>query len=224
MTMLRVFFDEFSENSRNDFSQEWKSKTGVIINDQALSSFFACQVYPSISFDDGEDEYNIPDDSLRGRNFADIFFALGLPDLDFQKPNYKAELISDEYRIGWALWYRDVKVARHAVFEIGDDEHHVRIDIKDCFNGDPLGAQIDQIIIWDKTHRHKIPLNISEDFDFSYAEDIIGTVNIVTQALDNGDDTQAHSAFKDMHRIINEVRLTMSNRDRVKWNATHNTP
>ncbi len=225
MSLLRIFFDEFSENSGNDFSQEWKSKTGVMINDQPLSSFFACQVYPSISFDDGEDEDNIPDDSLRGRNFADIFFELGLPELDFQKLNYKKEIISDEYPIGWALWHRDIKVARHAIFEIGDDEHHVRIDIKDCFNGDPLDAQIDQIVIWDKKHRYTLPLNAYGDSIRPYTEeDVIGTVDIATQALSNGDDRQAYEAFKDLHRIIDEWRLIMPNNDKDKLSVTHKTP
>lgn len=221
--MLRKFFENFQGNCRNDFPQEWKSKTNVVINDQPLSSFFACHVYPSISFDECEDEDNIPDDSLRGRNFADIFLKLGLSELDFYKSDYKKEIISDKYSIGWALWYRDAKVSRHAVFEIGDDEHHVRIDIKDCFNGDPLGAQIDQIIIWDKKYRYILPLNAYGNYMHPYTEeDVIGTVDIATQALSNGDDGQAYDAFKELHRIIDEALVLMPSPDHVKGNMTHN--
>ena len=187
--------------------------------------FFIVVLFSSSIFVNAQSKYHIPDDSLRGRNFADIFFELGLPELGFQKLNYKKEIISDEYPIGWALWHRDIKIARHAIFEIGDDEHHIRIDIKDCFNGDPLDAQIDQIVIWDKKHRYTLPLNVYGDSVRPYTEeDVIGTVDIATQALSNGDDRQAYEAFKDLHRIIDEWRLTMSDHDRVKLSVTHNTP
>ena len=224
MLLLRNFFDDFSKNNRKDFPQEWKFKTGVVINDQPLSSFFACEVHASPIFDHGDDEDSIPEYSLYARNFYDLFSRLGIPDLNFQKENYEAELISDEKPIGWALWYRDVKFARHAVFEIGDDEHHIRIDMKDCFNGSPFRAQIDQILIWDRHHRYQVPLSVEGDYMLPYVEDIIGTVDIATQALDNGDDEQAYLAFKDMHRIIDELRLGLSDHNFSKLSVTHNTP
>jgi hypothetical protein len=228
MQRLRPFFKDFHELI-NGYAA--KNATGVWINGAPVSGFFSTVSHPPVLLDEGEDADSVCPPSVKSTSFKNMFFRLGLPDdLSFQQDGYKCELISDKYPIGFALHYRNIKFARHAVLEVGSDTHHVRIDIKDSHVGDLFPVQIDQIILWDKNNRHQIPLSPNyvdlntmnfprlwqaqqckpchddDNYFLPYIEDIMGTIDLTIQALDSESDEQAYSAFSDIDRVLNELR------------------
>lgn len=216
---LRNFFQDFYLLTQGHKTHGVR----LYINDCKMSDFFATHSFPPVIFDEGDDGDTIPETALKGRFFDDIFLRLGLPDnIPFKKHvNYRAEVVAVDGSIGWSLYFRDVKFGRHAVLEVGDVDHHVRIDIKNSWSGDPFNAQIDRVIVWDSLCCYDLPLGIDasrgdDNYIIPYVEDVVGTIDITVQALCNGDEDQARIAFQDISRLVSELQHVLPSLNIIK--------
>jgi hypothetical protein len=196
----QFLYSEFSEPS------SWKNNIGLTVNGIDVRHAFSTQTPMSFDFEDGECVDTVSEYlEIRDHKLSYLLERLGLSDFAVDNTSQSLMHVSNEQPIGWGIAIRHLWITQHTVFEIGDDENHVRFDIKDAWDGNPYNFQIDQITIWDAEQRYDIPCN--QKYTLPYIEDLLRTVEIATQAISNGDDEQAAKVLKE----INDIKTDVSN-------------
>jgi len=136
-----------------------------------------------------------------GKNYPELFEDLGFLDIPIEPhKGARAQKISDNEVLGWAI---EVVSIGHVIFELGNADHHVRIDMKETWLGHRLAYQIDQVTLWDKNYIYDVPC--AEGDNPIPLESVLGIVDVTVQALENGDDEEGVKVFRE----IKDVKLIM---------------
>jgi hypothetical protein len=168
-----------------------------------------CDIFRSKKSIDSDPRVGIP--LILAKSYAELFEEIGFWGFPLKKEVGAIDSnVSETEVLGWVA---KVVSFSHVIFEVGDANHHVRIDMKETWLGHRLAYQIDQVTLWDKSFVYDIPC--AEGADRTLLEGLIGTVDLTVQAIQNGDDAEGIIAFAQIDELKGRLTPILRPRNQI---------